>query len=230
MRITSCNIQAFGQLDDRHFDDLDLPIVVVLGPNEAGKTTFFRFLQTMLYGVYPTDADKHEYAPRNGRRLEGDLTFRARNSKAYSVSRKLMSAPQGQLNRPEGLVELRNQTVPLVSHISQDVFEAVYALTLYDLASLADAKAWQGIQDRLLGSLSIDYIRSARTVLEEIEEEATSLGRDDRRGKPDSGEDSRPSRRSTRSKGTRRESARVGRSHCRPRAGALPKAPRADRS
>lgn len=34
------------------------------------------FLQTMFYGIYPTDASKHVYAPHTGRTLEGRLVFR----------------------------------------------------------------------------------------------------------------------------------------------------------
>ena len=50
MRITGCHIKQFGTLADRRLSDLGQDVVVILGPNEAGKSTFFHFLTTMLFG------------------------------------------------------------------------------------------------------------------------------------------------------------------------------------
>ncbi len=189
MVIRSCDIKAFGCLEDQAFADLDYPVIVVRGPNEAGKSTFFHFLQTMLYGIYPTNEAKHPYAPRGGKRIGGSLTMAAADGESLNVSRQLLSSPGGSLGRADGSsLDLRNQTVPMISHVSRDVFEAVYALSLYDLTALSDESAWQGIQDRLLGSLSINYIRPARGTINEIESEASSLWRPDRKGKPASSE------------------------------------------
>jgi DNA repair exonuclease SbcCD ATPase subunit len=46
-------------------------------------------------------------------------------------------------------------------------------------------QAWDEVQDRLLGTLSVDNIRPARVVIEELEDEATDLWRTDNRGKPE---------------------------------------------
>jgi uncharacterized protein YhaN len=170
---------------DLELDDLDHSVVVLQGRNEAGKTAFFHFLQTMFYGIYPTDASNHVYAPRNGRTLDGQLDFRLADGTAYTVARRLLSAPQGQLHAPdEEATRLRNRTVPAVQHVPRSVYESVYALQLDDLVRL-EGQAWDEVQDRLLGTLSVDHMRPARVVVEELENEATDRWRTDNRGKPE---------------------------------------------
>ncbi len=51
MKIVRVRIDAFGRL--RNVDTGEVPLgrlVVVLGPNEAGKSTLFHFLTTLLFG------------------------------------------------------------------------------------------------------------------------------------------------------------------------------------
>ena len=185
IRIESCTIDGFGPLQDLELDALDHSVIVLQGRNEAGKSAFFHFLQTMFYGIYPTDAANHPYAPRNGRPLEGSLDFRLRNGTAYAVNRKLRSTPQGRLHEAdEESTRLRNRTLPAVQHVPRSVYASVYALQLDDLVRL-DGEAWDEVQDRLLGTLSVDHIRPARVVIEELEDEATDLWRTDNRGKPE---------------------------------------------
>jgi uncharacterized protein YhaN len=185
IRVTSCTIDAFGPLVDLELGALDHSVVVLQGRNEAGKTAFFHFLQTMFYGIYPTDASNHVYAPRNGRTLDGQLAFRLADGTAYTVARRLLSAPQGQLHAPdEEATRLRNRTVPAVQHVPRSVYESVYALQLDDLVRL-EGQAWDEVQDRLLGTLSVDHMRPARVVVEELQDEATDRWRTDNRGKPE---------------------------------------------
>ncbi len=187
MKIISCDIKAFGAMRDRSFSDLDAPVVIVEGSNEAGKSTFFHFLQTMLYGIYPVSEEKHPYAPRDGERIQGSLTMEAGNGGQYVVTRRLLSTPAGELEGPDGRSEtLGNRDIPFM-HISRDVYEAIYALSLYDLVALqSKANAWQAVQDRLVGGLGVDFIRPIREVAGKIDEEASALWRSDKRGKHES--------------------------------------------
>ena len=186
MRIQSCHIGAFGPFLDVPIDDLDHPVIVLHGENEAGKTSFFHFLQSMLYGIYPVDAARHPYAPHGGQPIEGSFTLKANGEPPAIVSRRLRSSPQGTLRvvGSDDATDLRNRTVPAAQHVPRSVFESVYALRLQDLVEL-EGTAWDEVQDRLLGSLSVDHIRSARHVIDELEDEATDLWRSDNRGKPE---------------------------------------------
>ncbi len=190
MRIASCHIDQFGTLEERTFADLDHELVVLLGPNEAGKSTFFEFLKTMLFGFSPANAGKHPYRPDDGR-LSGRMSFVAGRT-ACSVERSLRSTPRGRLIvGMDGLFgrteDLRNRPIPELAPVSRDLFEAVYALTLSDMVRI-EGKAWDTIQDRLLGGLNIEQLRNPRDVATEIEKEAKKLWRADRRGKVRSAE------------------------------------------
>lgn len=187
MRILSCHIEAFGAMRNRSFPDLNAPVVIVEGSNEAGKSTFFHFLQTMLYGIYPVSEEKHPYAPRDGARMEGSLTMQSDQGEQCTVTRRLRGTVAGEIVWPDGRSEaLGNRNAPLM-HISKEVYAAMYALSLYDLVALQDKeKAWQVVQDRLVGGLGVDFIRSAREVVGQIEQDASALWRPDRRGRPES--------------------------------------------
>ena len=180
MKILSCHIEAFGAMRDRSFPDLDAPVVIIEGDNEAGKSTFFHFLQAMLYGIYPVSEEKHSYAPRDDARMEGSLTMEADNGGQYTVARRLRSTVSGELVGPDGRSEtLGNRDVPLM-HISREVYDAMYALSLYDLVTLQykdKDKAWQAVQDRLVGGMGVDFLRPARSVVEELDAEAKTLWR-----------------------------------------------------
>ena len=184
MRILRCHIEAFGHFRDRIIEDLDHAVVIVQGANETGKSTFLHFLQTMLYGIYPVDATDHPYATRDGNLLEGNLTFRHTGGREATVARRLYNKSlQGHLFNGDTRDSLGNQTLPAIMHIPMKVFEAVYALAISDMTVIND-KAWDEVQDRLLGGLSIDFIRPARLVVDVLESEGKSLWRPTRRGKP----------------------------------------------
>lgn len=50
MRFLECKAEKFGKLNDQNFTFSE-GINVVTGPNEAGKSTMYRFLQGMLFGI-----------------------------------------------------------------------------------------------------------------------------------------------------------------------------------
>ena len=48
-------------------------VVVVLGPNESGKSALFEFFASALFGFSPATAEAHPYRPWDGRFLDGRL-------------------------------------------------------------------------------------------------------------------------------------------------------------
>ena len=67
MRITGWHVDAFGALQDVGVQDLPPGLVVVHGPNTAGKSTLLAFLQRTLFG-YPhrNRQDVNHYEPVGG--------------------------------------------------------------------------------------------------------------------------------------------------------------------
>ena len=67
MRFLRISTTSFGALQELDTGPDALPrLVVVEGRNEAGKSTFFELLATILYGFYPASRESHPYAPWSG--------------------------------------------------------------------------------------------------------------------------------------------------------------------
>ncbi|NND71699.1 MAG: AAA family ATPase [Rhodothermales bacterium] len=193
MRFTRANIDSYGHFAGRSFEIDPKRIVVIHGPNEAGKTTFASFLTTMMFGFSPGNIDQHPYAQlrSNEKRLTGTLEFVSGDRRRCAIYRELKSTPKSRYTSGEGLFgdeeDLRNRPIPSVDHINRRVFKSVYSLSLSDMDEI-ESRTWDFIQDRLLGGLGMDYIKPARVVIESLEQEAKQFWRPDRRGKPVSSE------------------------------------------
>ena len=173
---------AFGRFEG--FDSGSAPLGdfnVVVGPNEAGKTTFFHLLHSIIFGLYPASKDQHPYTPWSDRDLEIEADMRLDDGEKWVIHRKLAGAPTGRLTRGKTVENLRNQTLPSAGHIKREVFRQIFALTLTEVGTL-ESKAWSEIQDRLIGGMGARDLVPARSVADALEEEARRLWRPDRRG------------------------------------------------
>ncbi len=183
MRIERIRIDGFGRLAcfDSGEEEALPGIVVLLGPNEAGKSTIFQFLTTMLYGFKPASREGNPFVPWGADEASGEAWLRLADGRAAHVARKLRSQPSGLLAVDGRTTDLRNREVPWVGHIPRGVFRQVFAVTLGELASL-DEDTWGRIQDRVVGSMGATDLRPVRAVAEELEREAGELWRPTRRG------------------------------------------------
>lgn len=184
MRFETIHVARYGCLADLSTGDGPLPsIVVVLGPNESGKSTFFSFLTTLLYGFRPATRANHPFTPWAGGDCEGRAAIRLDDGTVQDVSRRLMSNARGLLTTDGTTHDIRNQPLGAVEHVTRAVFRQVYALTLAELAGL-EGESWELVQDRLVGAMGMKDLRPARSVAGDFEKEANQLWRPDNRGRP----------------------------------------------
>lgn len=182
MRIERVRCAAFGSLSDFDTGSDALPgLVVVVGPNEAGKSTFFEVLVSLLYGFRPASRDTHPYAPRAGGEIDIDACVTLDGGQAWHVHRRLLTAPQGHLERNGDQADLKNRPLPALSHVDRRVFRHVYALTLAELTAL-ETETWNQIQDRLIGAMGARDLVPLRKAVESLEQEAGALWRPTRHG------------------------------------------------
>ena len=182
MRIERICVDGFGRLSDVDTGTEPLgDLVVVLGRNEAGKSTMFSFLTTSLYGFSPASRDTNPHVPWGSTEAGGRIYLRTSDEASLVVERRLRSSPAGTLIRGEKRLDLRNQPLDLVQHVPRTVFRQVFAVTLAELAGLDD-ETWSRIQDRVLGSMGASDLASARDVAEQLEQEASEIWRPNRRG------------------------------------------------
>ncbi len=184
MKFDRIHVSHFGGLHDVDTGEESLgSLVVVYGPNESGKSTFFHFLTSMLYGFRPASPTQHPYAPWSGDEIEGEASGHLDDGGPWTVVRRMRSAPWGRLSAGGREIELRNRMLPFVEHVPRAVFQKVFALTLPELAHL-DGETWATLQERLLARITEDDLRSPREVVAELRTEANALWRPDRRGQP----------------------------------------------
>ena len=189
MRFEYVHIRRYGCLEDVDIGtpETALPsIVVILGPNESGKSTFFSFLTTLLYGFRPAKRMTNPYTPWLGEDPpEGHARIRLDDGKVQEIHRRLLAAPWGRLHTNGRTESVSNRALPRVAalgHVPRGVFEQVYALTLAELSGL-EGKSWDLVQERLVGSMGAD-LRPAGKIVSGFEDEAKRLWRPDNMGKP----------------------------------------------
>jgi uncharacterized protein YhaN len=182
VRIERLTVEGFGKLGSFDSGAAPLgPLVVVVGPNEAGKSTLFSFLTTALYGFSPASRDRNPHVPWDTDEAGGEIRLRLSDDGCASIERRLRSSPSAKLTIGRTTREIRNQPVPWVEHVPRAVFRQVFAITLAELAGL-DEETWARIQDRVLGAMGTTDLRSARVSAEALEQAAAEIWRPNRRG------------------------------------------------
>ncbi|WP_168120620.1 AAA family ATPase [Paenibacillus sp. HB172176] len=86
MKLTEASINGYGEHYNRRFG-LDAAVIVVFGPNEAGKSTLFGFLRAMLYGFGRRSQAAERQEPVRGGRHGGRLAFRDESGNLYELER-----------------------------------------------------------------------------------------------------------------------------------------------
>ena len=100
MRFIRLQTIAFGPLEQRAFA-VDSDIVLVHGPNEAGKSSFRAAIETVLYGFKPADPNDHPLAkwdPENPQKLELRCELRLDNGDLHGVERILLQSGKSRLS------------------------------------------------------------------------------------------------------------------------------------
>ena len=137
MKIESLHIEGFGHFADQPFGPFTQPLTVVLGHNEAGKSTLLAFIRTVLFG-FPAQKRADHYPALRGGRHGGRLTLTGDDGLSYTVARiedargvslKITNSA-GLQTADEGVLR------GLLGNSSRKVFEAVFALGLVDLQDL----------------------------------------------------------------------------------------------
>jgi uncharacterized protein YhaN len=184
VRFDGWRIDGFGALAGWQVEGLaEHDLVVIVGPNESGKSTLREFITTAYFGFAPAQRDTHPYAPGEGR-FGGALQLVDGAGERLSIERELRSAPRGRVYRATTHDEIANRPLPALAGIARAVYADVHSLGIDDLRHVTPA-TWQSVEDRLLSGSALAFLRSVSDVRRGFDERAAALWRPDRRGQPE---------------------------------------------
>ena len=183
MKINKLRYKVYGKLID-HDIELSTGINIFLGDNEAGKSTIFNSIATLIYGFKPSARERHPYVnwARNEINFSSEIT---ETEELFTVERSLKSVPRFIISRFIGnsTQQFRNEPLPFVNHVSEALFEAVFHLTADDLNQFEKASI-ESIQEKLIFNYGSDYLNKASDVILKLEQDINALWRKDKRGNP----------------------------------------------
>ncbi|MHB9004285.1 MAG: ATP-binding protein [Coriobacteriia bacterium] len=129
--------ERFGRLDSVVLGDLGPGLTVVLGPNEAGKTTFSSLVRHVLYG-YPRKGAEPGYESDAGKRL-GRLVF-ADTDGEWAIERT-----EGTHGGPVAVSALAGRPRPelnveIIEGIPRDAFRVVFGFGIEEMAQIESGR------------------------------------------------------------------------------------------
>lgn len=173
MRIEGWHVDGFGALHDVEIGDLQPGVTVLLGQNEAGKSTLLAFLRAMLFGFPDKRTRENQYPPVAGGRHGGTLALRDGDS-VWTVHRyadkRAAVGVQGSDGRAGDEADLRR----LLAGVDATLFKSVYAFSLDELQRFATLDA-EGVRERIFSVGISGAGLSARGVLKQLAEEEAQL-------------------------------------------------------
>ena len=126
MRFRRLELKRYGGFADREIDfgDGSVDLHLVVGPNEAGKSTMLQAIGDLLFGI-------HAQSRQNWRYEYGDLRVRAlleRDGTVLDVTRRKSKGVSNTLLGPDGSALADDALVPFLAGIDRGTFERMFGL------------------------------------------------------------------------------------------------------
>ena len=135
MKIERIELDGFGHFADYALGPFDAPVTVLLGPNEAGKSTLLAAIRAILFG-FPQRGGREHYPPLKGGNHGGRLHVASGAGERLTIER-YQGARGGQvsISAASGAALPEAALQHLLGGHSKDVFEQIFAFTLDELTS-----------------------------------------------------------------------------------------------
>ena len=139
MQITGLSIQNYGVCKNQSFEDIQSAMLVVFGPNEAGKTTTMQFIRGLFFGL--NSPERRSYTTGTGGKYGGSLKAVDSEGNQWHITR-MMDAEE------DTSIVINGQIFPasalgrdLLSGIDPELFEHVFTVGLAELQHLNQLNA-----------------------------------------------------------------------------------------
>jgi uncharacterized protein YhaN len=139
VRVAAWHVEGFGIFSDYASPELPSGLIVLSGPNEAGKSTLLAYIRSMLFG-FPTKHGRQQvplYAPVRGGRRSGRLFLLGEDGR-YVIERQDGATKKAVVvTLPDGSLGSEDDLAHLLGNADATLFETVFAFTLRELQELA---------------------------------------------------------------------------------------------
>jgi hypothetical protein len=174
MRIQGWRIDGFGVLHDDGLSDLVPGVTVLLGENEAGKSTLLAFLRAMLFGFPDGRTNQRSYPPLSGGRHGGTLLLRDRCDAEWTLRRYADTRKTIGLLRPDGSAADAAELAALLGGADARLFNSVFAFGLDELQAFTSLTG-EGVGERIFDAGISGAGTSARQVMRRLEQRQEAL-------------------------------------------------------
>jgi uncharacterized protein YhaN len=134
--IAGWHIDGYGIFHDYDSPELADGLTVLLGPNEAGKSTLLSFIRGVLFGFKDLRARGRVFKPVTGGRHGGRLIL-ADGEKRYVIDRDAGKMRAATVRLPDDSVGSDEEVKRLLGNVDATLFETVFAFSLSELQELA---------------------------------------------------------------------------------------------
>ncbi|HLI44669.1 MAG TPA: AAA family ATPase [Acidimicrobiales bacterium] len=167
-------VDGFGTLAGLRIE-LAPGLNVVLGENEAGKSTLFDFVSGVLFGFPRHKADAHFRPPVRGGRHGGTIGV-AQGSGVLTVTRHGPPSKHLEIVGEDGSALEETDLARVLGGASKDLFRTVFAVDLDDLGR-PEALGHGAVREALFSSSLVGQRRSVAHALERLEARCSELVR-----------------------------------------------------
>lgn len=179
MNISSIRIEGFGTFSNEDIGPFHEGLNVVLGENEAGKSTLLDFVRGVLYGFVDQRSPKSFHEPLRGGRHGGSISVVDERGMRWTIERihKRPLCVTTNSGEQEGEAALH----ALVGHTDKKSFESIFAFGLDEL-SQAERLHEEGVRDLIFSAGVAGAGRSASLAIRQLEDERSEITRNTRSG------------------------------------------------
>ncbi|MGO9567879.1 MAG: AAA family ATPase [Desulfomonilaceae bacterium] len=173
MWVEEISIESFGACKHVMISDLGPGLTVIVGPNEAGKSTILEFMRCIFFGFRKKSGRTNIYETPEGTPRRGWVSVRTRQSRKLRVQRtEKVGSKEGILTiSDERGDDLDSAAIPLFrAGLERGAYETLFAFDLDRLRQL-DQEALRGkIVSAALGSVAVNPLDILKKLGERIKQ------------------------------------------------------------
>jgi uncharacterized protein YhaN len=179
MYISRFHVNGFGALFDFGIEELSDGLVVLCGPNEAGKSTLLDFITGVMFGFAQRRDNPRFHAPAKGGRHGGWIELAGAgglHEQRWRIERYTGPPKQLDITGPNRSPASEDELRQALGGADEALFRAVFALDLNELNNTS-AMTRDEVRELLFSASIVGQRRSAAHAMADLQKQRASLAR-----------------------------------------------------